>query len=126
MVVAKEATTKEIHEKPPKMNVSQHYTPGDATLQPLSTNMWRCCRPKICSHIYSQWERDAQELTGHLKAHVISQNQVSTKSNDQDGHLVKREKRILPETQMEGACLDMKPPHQSLSNLVPHGIQRNP
>ena len=32
MVVAKEATTKEIHEKPPKMNVSRHYTPGDATL----------------------------------------------------------------------------------------------
>ena len=36
----------------------------------------------------------------------------------------KRENRILLATQMKGAYLSMKPPHQSLPN--PHGIQRDP
>ena len=62
------------------------------------------------------------ELTSHLEAHGISQNWVSTKSNAQDGHLVKRENHILPTTQMKGACLSMKPPHQSLPNPMPYGI----
>ena len=60
------------------------------------------------------------------QAHIINQNWVSTKSDAQDGHPIKRENGILPTTQMKGACLSMKLPHQSLLDLVPHGIRRDP
>ena len=46
---------------------------------------------------------------------------MATKSNTQDGCPVKKEDHILPITQVEGACLGMKPPLQSLRNPVPHG-----
>ena len=104
------------------MNVSQHYTPKDTTLQPLNTDLWRRCRPKICSRVRCKWERDAQELTCHLKACVINRNRVSTESNAQDGRPVKRENCILHATQLKGAYLSMKPPHQSLLNPMPYGI----
>ena len=86
------------------MNVSSCHTPGDATLQPFSVDLWRRGRPKISSRVYSQWERDAQELAGHLKDHVMSaiskimscQNWVSAKSDTQDGRPIKREDPILP------------------------------
>ena len=56
------------------MNVNRRYTLGDATLQSLSTDLWRRNGPKIRFRALHQWERDAQELTGHLEAHGISRN----------------------------------------------------
>ena len=50
---------------------------------------------------------------------------MATKSTTQDGCPVKKEDRILPTTQVKGACLGMKPPLQSLRNPVPHGERGN-
>ena len=40
LVIAKEATTKKAQEELPKMNVSRCHTLGNATLQPLSADLW--------------------------------------------------------------------------------------
>ena len=50
---------------------------------------------------------------------------MATEPNAQNGHPVKRKDRILPATEVKDACLDMKPPHQSLPDLVPHGERGN-
>lgn len=50
---------------------------------------------------------------------------MATKTDAQNGGLVNRKDNILPATQMEGACLGVKPLHQSLSYLVPHGKPGN-
>ena len=51
---------------------------------------------------------------------------MATKFNTQDGYLVKMEDRILPATQVKGACLNMKPSYQSLRNPMPHNERGNP
>ena len=51
---------------------------------------------------------------------------MATKLDTQNGPLVKKEDRILPATQVKGACLGMKPPYQSLPDPVPHGERGNP
>ena len=103
------------------MSVDGGHIPRNTTLQPLSTDLWWYNRPEISPRLYSQWKRDAQELVSHVKTHLLSQNLVATKSNTRDGYSVKREDRILPATQVKGACLSMKPPHQILRNPMPHG-----
>lgn len=66
--------------------------------------------------------RGMPKLTGHFKAHLICRNWEATKSYTQDGSLIKREDCILPITQVKGTHLDMKPPHQSLLDPMPHGV----
>ena len=51
---------------------------------------------------------------------------MAIKSDAQNGRPVKREDIILPATQMEGVCLDVKSSHQSLRNPVPHGEWGDP
>ena len=63
------------------MNVDGCHILRNATLQPLSTDLWRCNGPEISPHVRSQWKRDAQELASHLEAHLLSQNREATKSN---------------------------------------------
>ena len=108
------------------MNVSRCHTLRNATLQPLNADLWRRSRPKISSHVYSQWKRDAQELVGHLKAHLIDWDQEATKSDTQDGCPIKREDCVLSKAQVKGARLDMKPLHQSHPYPMLHGVRGNP
>ena len=51
---------------------------------------------------------------------------MATKPDAQNGSPVKRKDRILPVTQVKDACLNMKPPHQSLPDPMPHGERGNP
>ena len=51
---------------------------------------------------------------------------MATEPNAQNGHPVKRKDRILLATQVKDAYLNMKPPHQSLPDPVPHGERGNP
>ena len=109
-----------------KMNVSWGLVLGNTTLQPLGTDLWQCNRPKIPPRLNSQWKWDAQEITSHLKGHLICRNPMATKSNAQNGGPVNRKDNILPSTQMECAYLGVKLLHQSLSNLVPYDELGNP
>ena len=122
-VVAKEGKIQKAQEEPPKMNIDRCHTLGNATLQPLSTNLGRCSGHEISSRVRNQWKRDAQKLAGHLKAHLISQNLEATKSNAQDGCPIKRDDCILPIAQVKGAHLGMKLPHQSLPDPMPRGVR---
>ena len=108
------------------MNIGRCHTLGNATLQPFSTNLWRCSGPEISFRVRSHWKKDAQELTGHLKARLIGWNQEATKFDTQDGYPIKKEDRVLPTTQVKGTYLGMKLPHQNLPDLVPHGVRGDP
>ena len=108
------------------MNIGICHTPGNATLHPFSGDLWRHGRPKISSCVCSQQERDAPKLAGHLKAHVIGQNWVSTKFDTQDGHPIQREDHILLTAQVKGAYLGMKSPYQSLPDPMPYGVWGDP
>jgi len=114
------------HRKNPDDDVGRCHTPMNASLQPLSMDLWRRSGPKISSRVHSQWERYVQKLASHLKAHLIGRNREATKSDTQDGYPIKREDRILPTAQVKGTRLDMKPSHQSLPNLMPYGVRGNP
>jgi len=108
------------------MSVNGGLAPGNTTLQLLSTDLWQCGGPEISPCLCSQQKKDAQEITSHFKTHLLSRNLVATELDTQNGHLVKREDRILPTTQVKGAYLGMKPLHQSLPDLVPQGERGNP
>ena len=102
------------------------HVPGNTTLQPLSTDLWQCNGPEISPRLCSQRKRDAQEIASHVKTHLLGWNPVAIELDAQNGCPVKRKDRILPTTQVKDACLDMKPSHQSLLDLVPHGERGNP
>ena len=108
------------------MSVDKGHVPRNTTLQPLSTDLWRCSGPEISPRLYSQRKRDAQEIASHVKTHLLGRNLMATELNAQNGRPIKRKDTILPATQVKDACLGMKPPHQSLPNLVPHSEQGNP
>ena len=108
------------------MNIGRCHTLGNATLQPFSTNLWRCSGPEISFRVRSHWKKDAQELTGHLKARLIGWNQEATKFDTQDGYPIKREDRVLPIAQVKSAYLSMKLPPQSLPDLVLHSVRGDP
>ena len=77
---------------------------------------------KISSRVRSQWERDAQKLASHPKAHLIGWNWEATKSDTQDGCPIKREDCILPTAQVKSAHLGMKLLHKSLPDPMPYSV----
>lgn len=105
------------------MSIGRGLIPGNTTLQPLNTDLWRCGGPKIPPRLSSQWERDAQEIASHLEGHLIRRNLMATKSDIQNACPVNKEDHVLPTTHVKGVCLSMKPPHRSLRNPMPHGEQ---
>ena len=71
------------------MSVDKGHVPGNTTLQPLSTDLWRCSGPEISPRFYSQRKRDAQEIASHVKTHLLGRNLMATELNAQNGRPIR-------------------------------------